>query len=639
MKNQETEKNGSQGQTAESRRQSFQHAATGKHDMVVLVALLAIVGLMAPARPAWADRREDAEKLYRQIKSLEERLPIGTASETIEVGEFDASTGKFKGMTSETRQRIYDGPRREETKMRYVGNKKIVTRISGKKMTIEVTASPFINATAARLKFTIKNSRGQASVTAKFGREEVTVRGRTSVTVDVRDASSVQWTIRSGSKAFSNNLEIRRPPVFVGVYKIPAWPVLVLYEPPPDRRRVAKTIHEWTHTFGTTTSWQVKTEENTTRPSTPTRFTSEQDMKSMLNGLAEFLDTATSNGFIPGGGDLGISGPLRAIASGLGEMSAQQKEGTVVVKEGATSIKITSSARKSTGDNDGGPGIGDVIYFLYDVKVLMVRPVFGQTSACILDWEALVGASIPRLQEGNVLGLDRETCDALLALDPFVGDSDPELPTNRFRRIEVPILDGTGTKESISLETDETEVNKQAKTTYTVKIEDYSPGWLSVFGLGVTQRETLMTKMSKTSAVETFETTKSKATVEYYCERDELYGVAVYVDDVFGTFALKIPEILVEGVARSRRGSPLRRKIVTLISSGRRYTTLTNDQGRFMFQSADIKPGQITLEAGGVTQRLRLERGVPLRNIQLQPQAVRPFEQGIRPKRPIRPKR
>jgi len=58
-----------------------------------------------------------------------------------------------------------------------------------------------------------------------------------------------------------------------------------------------------------------------------------------------------------------------------------------------------------------------------------------------------------------------------------------------------------------------------------------------------------------------------------------------------------------------------------------------------MFQSADIKPGQITLEAGGVTQRLRLERGVPLRNIQLQPQAVRPFEQGIRPKRPIRPKR
>ena len=185
------------------------------HIRTLLVPTLAVA--LAACGPGGDVAERDTEQavlaqlLYDDLRDVEELFPVPATSQTIQVGAFHAATGTFSGLTS-TEQVEY---------------------ILGKPRRITLPASATIDAVNARLRFTFP-SRGTRPIRIHIdGRLYVVPSGRTSYTINVGKARSVPWRIESGTRRFSDRLEIRRPGVIgVGAFTVEALPVAVLYEPP-----------------------------------------------------------------------------------------------------------------------------------------------------------------------------------------------------------------------------------------------------------------------------------------------------------------------------------------------------------------------------------------------------------------------
>jgi hypothetical protein len=145
------------------------------------------------------DNVRPVEAAYNCVKSLEEVFPIPTPTEQVEVGTFNAATGKFTGLVSVFQRTCFDGP------------------ISIKPKCFNVKLPPRVKANAVQLylHFIVINDQGDSDVTVDGITYPVPV-GFNSLIVNVKKSGGVSWKIRSGERSYSDSLSWERPPI-IGV--------------------------------------------------------------------------------------------------------------------------------------------------------------------------------------------------------------------------------------------------------------------------------------------------------------------------------------------------------------------------------------------------------------------------------------
>jgi hypothetical protein len=262
-----------------------------------------------------------------------------------------------------------------------------------------------------------------------------------------------------------------------------------------------------------------------------------QNAKGKLSNIANVFSN------LPEGGP--VAEALRMISSGLGEMSAQETTGRINEREDALRTEITLSSHLSTAPNQGGPGVGDLILYLENVRWMWVA-YEGVFSLSYLGFDRKVFASADYLEKH----LDEGLKEVFKQVDPFMGRGrmavTVNLPPERFEPVVSISVQGASGCLGEMLSYEVVKEHSEAKTSYTMRVEDYSPGFLSVLGLGVTEEKTIMTNVSQSLKKTVAET--ERFTVGYnLCASslDEAYNVDVFFDKVYGSFAFKSPLFVV----------------------------------------------------------------------------------------------
>jgi len=204
---------------------------------------------------------------YRMVKGVENIFPIPAPTATVRVGSFDPATGIFEGLCSTTEWQPAD---REHLKPW--------------KKTFPPSAQA--NGVNAILEFEILNP---APAGTRVTANGVTVRaspGQRVISIDVKNATRVDWKITSRYRSFHDRLLLTRPPIVgAGVFTLPALPVAIIYEPPPDRLRRNSAKYTANQTVGTTTRTTFSQEHSTATPG-HSEFCSITDMTVSLQATA-----------------------------------------------------------------------------------------------------------------------------------------------------------------------------------------------------------------------------------------------------------------------------------------------------------------------------------------------------------------
>jgi hypothetical protein len=359
-------------------------------------------------------------QIYQQIKNLEGNFPLPTPKESVNVGSFDATTGTFTGKVS----RIVNSPPDDTG-----GNK------PGERLVAPVA---HVNAVAVELIFAVANRVGVFKVTAN-GVSALASPGQNSVTVSVGSATQVNWTVWSGSKSYSDTLVINRPQIIgAGAFIVPALPLAIVYEPPPDSRNKNKATYTKTSAIGTKVTATFSHEGSTTVNAVPSQFAGVSNLKDKMSTLASLVKNAPGVPYAQQ-----IAGALSTIASGLGSVSASETSGKINTSD--HSLELTSQLQTtiSTDENNGGPGVGDVVYYLKNPKLVWLAEN-GRVTLALLD-RGMVSTVLVSNLKANLntgwQGLDPATVRDLLSLDPFANPTGREIRrrTANGARLNLPL--------------------------------------------------------------------------------------------------------------------------------------------------------------------------------------------------------
>ncbi|HEV2763547.1 MAG TPA: carboxypeptidase-like regulatory domain-containing protein [Pyrinomonadaceae bacterium] len=535
----------------------------------------------------------NANDVFNLIRGQEVNFPFPVKKRTVTVGTFDAATGRFAysvpTFTEEFEPPDGAGPVKPQKPLK--GG--VVNAIGA----IEVA-----------LRFRIKNRKGDAAVSIP-GLPVVRAAADT-LTVSVGAAESVEFTVSNNNKSFTSELPlgIIRFTVGAGVFELPALPIAIIYAPPEDRSQ--KNVSKWTasETTGNTTSISVSDKKTTTRPAAV--FSNASAMGGAMRGMAKFLDALTLKFNSPE--VKGIIKGLNLIADGLGSVSATESEGVSVTEQGSVRLSVGTQKTISTNPASGGPGSGDLIHYLKDVKLAWYAESVGRIRVTVLGHGGIAATTVGLLKSGGETDLDPETTAEFLKLDPFVASGpSASLPPERFVLLETIDLNG-GDISLTETYTVTTENSTQTTATRT-RVEKSQPGFLKFLGLGVTDEGSVETVVTHSSAVGSSESRTISNSIQLFARPDERYVVELYCDVIFGTFAYRqvrpSPRPLLEGTVSLGDGKALAGRVVTMFSDGRKYTTRTDASGRYAFHARGIRPGRFEVSVGGVKRTRTLAPG------------------------------
>lgn len=501
---------------------------------VTLCALLAAVG----CGPVEDFDREDhenvararqklvADDLYAMLRQLEFLLPPPPESETVAMGSWTPG-GSFVGTASDCT---------------------IVYFPVKQKNCVPPTVD--IHAINAVLSFDVP-----------FG-VTLTVDGRTvaskngKVEIDVGQASTVNWTLRSGMIEHSDTVVISRKEVGgVGAFTLAALPVTIVYDPPQNQARTNSASQSFT--FERTIVESITSGKGTA--SAP-EWAEGQVAKDIGAKLAAMLAKKIQEKHDIGEGDEKKAiDVLEAIEDVWGKVETEVTHATEVNEDKTLSVKIESD-RTFTSSTSGGPGHGDIIVFYKDVRLAWGMDQ-GRVSLTMIDHGDLamltvdtLKADLAAVKAGGTApasGLDAETLTGLIELDPMASISTTvtppvggilegvTLPASRFVKHESLIVNGTDYQESLSHTISESD--KVSKESTTTTVTDYHPGWLSLLGLGQKEagKETTVVKLGS-SRTTTSSQTKT-ASVKLSANGGEVLKLEVNYDNIFGTFLVRTP--------------------------------------------------------------------------------------------------
>ncbi|MEZ4886310.1 MAG: hypothetical protein R3E32_16360 [Chitinophagales bacterium] len=582
---------------------------------LILVCIAFTANHIAVAQPSQA---------YQIIKGIENQFPIPTPQESINVGTFDAATGKFTGLTTEI---IRPGDFNGTNDVGGVGGVGGIGGSSGKPnigsggplKPTKIDPHASVDAVNVELVFNVINRSGVFRVTAD-GNTGFTSNSNT-VRINVGKATKVSWKVTSNNKSYSDVLNIKHNLVVsAGAFKVPALPVAVVYEPVPDRNNQNKATYTVTKSIGTKMQMSFSSTNSTKKPVTLPQFKGLATFKSILSGAATVLNKTQKPEA------KAVAKVLGFVNDALGTIQSQQTKGTTVTNDGSLSISETIQNGFSTGANDGGPGVGDLIVYLQNVEMAWVA-VNGEISLTLLNYERVSINSVQFLKAhltNHPSGLTQETVQNLLKLDPFVTNKPktaltntsifgggPHITLDNDRFVKLGELEVNGVDYSQSFSHNITQTDTQSESNFTTTVTEFSKGFGSYIGIGVQENKTTTTSnvWAKSNSSNTSQTTSVGFSLN--AEIDEIYAIEVYFDKVFGTFAtqkvgLNQNPVLV-GVATDNSGKVLKNKIIELQSGGQTFVTSTDAEGKYTFRSQNIKSKSGVLKAAGISKTVNFQ--------------------------------
>jgi hypothetical protein len=449
---------------------------------------------------------------YEQIRGLEDVFPIPEETAVIDVGTFNGTTGEFTGLVTTTEIRI--GP-------------------NGKPYVKTTVPSRDVGAIRTILRF-----HGPAGATVNAGGTIAQIpSGQTQVDVDVGRKAPVNWSIQSGSKSYSDKLNItRRALLAAGAFRVEAVPVAVVYAPSQPPAGIARAV------FGQQQSNRTSlrlTNEHSSLDRTEDYVGADQFLQDLGN-LAGLLELAQ----IPGAGAVqNVTGSLDGLMPSMTVVeSVQIKDGTDVSAEVTINYGQQFEPSLTT-----GPGAADLVVMLRDVELAYVM-LEGQVKWTILGAQGVehydvttLSADLDLLEAGvdpslTTSGLSRITVESLLALDPFVGiGSTAFLDPGRFTaQLNIGGINGNG---SMSMSTTTSNSTTTSETTTSTRTVDVDPGSIvRLLGLGDESHESTSLSIGRAAGTSTTTTTSSSIA---YTGVTQLHKYQVFFDRVFGTFAAR----------------------------------------------------------------------------------------------------
>jgi hypothetical protein len=533
-----------------------------------------------------------ADQIFDVLRGEEARFPFPTSKRTFTVGTFNATTGRFTYSVPTYTEKI-DAPKPKVLKGGRIDS---------------------VNVVDVNLKFKVTNRKGAFTVRVP-GVPAATTSDSDSVTVPIGAAEAVSFTVSSGAKTFESELPltVTRLMAAAGAFTMPAFPVAIIYAPPPDRRK--KNVSQWSvaNNTGNTTTVSFTDSQSTTRPVQP-QFTNVNFMVNVIKTYSEAFGLVQGSTLAKG-----ISIALGKIAGALGSASATETRGISVSSQHSVTLSLTNQQTVTTDSNNGGPGSGDLIYYLKNVKLAWFADRAGPLRVAVFGHDGIGVTSVGFLKGGGQTDLDPETVTAFLGLDPFVaGGPSATLPADRYSYIDTIDLNGGEIKvvETYAL----TEQDTRQITTTSKQVQKNEAGFLRWIGLGVTDEESTEATQTHSSSSQSTNTHTVSNAVDLFAQADERYSVEVYCDVIFGTFAYRqvpsSPQPQLKGMALTAAGQPAANQMVTLRNNGRKFTTRTDAQGRYSFHASTLKPGNSELAMGGVTRRFMFAGGM---NFDLKP--------------------
>ncbi|MBL8949716.1 MAG: hypothetical protein JNK82_02995 [Myxococcaceae bacterium] len=453
-----------------------------------------------------------ANDLYAQLRQLENLLPPVPASQTLAMGSW-VPGGNFVGV-GKTCRIVYP-----------------------QKVMVCTPATATVNAINAVLRFEVPQG------------VQLTANGRTAtagfagfVQLDVGDADTVSWTLRSGASSYSDTLLIARPAVNgMGAFTIAALPLTILYEPPQNAAQ----------TNSASTSFA---NEQTVVNTLSSGSSTSRQPKWAEGEVAKQLGVKLAGKFPPTAAAYGV---LQGIVAAWGSVTTTVTNDSEVTSEELLLVKVSESQAITTSAHLG-PGRGDTIVYYRDARVAWGMDA-GRVSLTLIDHGPLqmfsaetLKADLAALNAGataTASGLDADTLRELLVLDPLSGFSNSphlpplfggvSLPASRFTKKSTVTINAAMYTLAMSHNVTTTDTLSQTITSTTVK--DFHPGWLTLIGVGQNQAGKVTTRVTLgASRSVTLSQTKS-ATLSLAAAAAETYSVDVFYDNIMGTFLTRKP--------------------------------------------------------------------------------------------------
>lgn len=383
-----------------------------------------------------------------------------------------------------------------------------------------------------------------------------------------------------------------RPSVLgMGAFTLPALPMTIVYAPPQGQSKQNKAAYSDTETLTRTITSSLSTSRST---KTAEAYSASDLLGKATAAIASVAAVVGTGGAAGGPTVVGaleqlgeaVFGPIKSENDSISGALTQAKDelsalGTIVQGLAPTTTSSDEVSIKTEDDHSVtlsvsalsqyeakaglGPGVGDRIVFLNDVRVVWMA-IQGEVNLVILGYEKIVATAVDDLQQAlqtiaaggqSPLGLDAETIKYLLGLDPLatppgphhiaigpgVHFGPPVIGRPRFVPADPPGRAGTGTgadgdvfEASYDTATDDVHTTTSAHTTIT----DVKPGWIPVlFGADDNVETTTTTTFTTTQTTDNKSEDKITTTITLFSQgNNDPYDVRIFYDRTFGTYLI-----------------------------------------------------------------------------------------------------
>jgi hypothetical protein len=479
-----------------------------------------------------------ADSIYQLLKSYEAQFQPPAPYVYVTVGTLNVDDGTFTGLTTESSTdpeplEHLPGQTPRNPPPHFEGNTWVSVSIDSRWIeTVTVEPAPHVALGPVQLVFNISRALEQGwSVTAAG----VTVQAnptQTSLSIDIWDASTASWTIQANGRSHSDSLRIQRPAGLLGgalgAFTIPVLPVTIVYAPPVDSLKMSTATYLQGQTVGQTTDLTTSSDQSHTVPKT---VLDTGTFSSVLTYAAGKLFDATD----PTGVALIEDGLFSGAATQMGQLSASETQGITDESDTQMTVTTTTSTTVGTGANSGGPGQGDAIYYLHNLRMAWAYYA-GGLRLCPIGYTNAVQPVAAIQNNPGVIGLAPQDAASLLALDPFVtGGPGATPPANRFQLRDTWEY-GAGVTihltDSVTRDTKQTDTH----TTYTTDTNSWDAGPI-LKSLGVGGQDQTTIKISNATGSDVSSTNTIDA--QLVSGPTDRFVVTVWYDALFGTFAFQ----------------------------------------------------------------------------------------------------
>lgn len=531
------------------------------------------------------------DSIYQLLKSYEGQFQPPVPYFTINVGTLDVDTGVFTGFktTSETDpEPIEHGPhdKPKNPAPRYIGETWVSVVINAQwRRTITSTPAPKAPLQPVLLLFSISHPISDPWSISVNGETLTAAPGETSLRADIWDSEIANWTLQAGSTSYKDTIRVQHPGLVpvdgsVGAFTIPALPVAIVYAPPVDSLHLSTTTYTQGQTVGNTITLNSSTDTSQTVPG---QIVGTGAFKFFLDTTADVLTK---------GGHPAAAKAFSIVSSQVGEISSSVTNGISDQTELSMTVTETTSAALSTSAAVGGPGTGDLFYYLHSIKMAWGYSQ-GGLRLCPLGFQQAAFPVTALQQQLLTVGLSPQDAQAILALDPFVaGGPSAALPTDRFVQrttweygfgITVHVTD------SVTRDTK----FQTTHTTYNTTTEAWDAGPI-LKGLGFGGSSTTTIKVSNATGSDVSTTITLDANL--VSGPNDHFVVNLWYDKLFGAFAFQVEQPSATARFRGQGAQP--HEEVRLMIGDKVFATVADQNGAFAFFAKAIPAGQAVLKIG-----------------------------------------